>query len=317
MLEQDINNYLQWMISVGYSFSTRETYKKILNSLLFFVKDKEITWDDIFTLDTLRASQDRRPSTQINTVIKRFARYLFEQKKIRQPIQQKREPLPEIYEQYLIYYAKKRQANHIQIANSRRLLFALNDYLERLNINLSKIKIEHMDDFWSEFNTNLSLSTRRLYCSFLRGFLRYLYHERRVLSRDIAPLLVGAPIFAKAKPPRFLRPQEVKSLFAGLSQNLSSPIDLRTYAMLHLAYFLGFRPREISLIRLDDISFSRQELCINHRKNTNPLKLPLPEDTIKAIAAYIVGGRPKSEHRTLFLSLKAPFMPVTSGTVSH
>jgi len=182
------------MISVGYSFSTRETYKKILNSLLFFVKDKEITWDDIFTLDTLRASQDRRPSTQINTVIKRFARYLFEQKKIRQPIQQKREPLPEIYEQYLIYYAKKRQANHIQIANSRRLLFALNDYLKRLNINLSKIKIEHMDDFWSEFNTNLSLSTRRLYCSFLRGFLRYLYHERRVLSRDIAPLLVGAYI---------------------------------------------------------------------------------------------------------------------------
>ena len=129
--------------------------------------------------------------------------------------------------------------------------------------------------------------------------------------------MVGAPQFAKAKPPKFLRPVEVRRLFCGVSQNLSSQRDLRNYALLHLAYFLGLRPKEISLISLDDISFSRQELCVKDRKSNNPLKLPLPEETIKAIAAYIIGGRPQSEHRTLFLTLKAPFIPVTPATISY
>lgn len=87
--------------------------------------------------------------------------------------------------------------------------------------------------------------------------------------------------------------------------------------MLHLAYFLGLRPREISMITLDDISFTRGELSIPHRKNKNPLTLPLPEETLKAISAYLIGGRPKSEHRNLFLALKAPFIPVTAATISY
>ena len=84
--------------------------------------------------------------------------------------------------------------------------------------------------------------------------------------------------------------------------------------MLHLAYFLGLRPREISMITLDNISFTRGELSILHRKNKNPLTLPLPEETLKAISAYLIGGRPKGEHRNLFLALKAPFIPVTTAT---
>ena len=72
--------------------------------------------------------------------------------------------------------------------------------------------------------------------------------------------MVGAPLFAQAKPPKFLRPQEVQRLFASLT--LSSPKELRTYAMLYLAYTLGLRLKEISLITLDDISFRQGEVGI-------------------------------------------------------
>jgi len=47
------------------------------------------------------------------------------------------------------------------------------------------------------------------------------------------------------------------------------------------------------------------------------MKLPLPESTIKAIAVYIIGARPGNDHRTLFLSLKAPYGPITSAMVNH
>ena len=125
----------------------------------------------------------------------------------------------------------------------------------------------------------------------------------------------GRRVYAQAKPPKFLRPQEVQRLFASLS--FSYPKDIRNCAMIHLAYFLGLRPQEISLITLDDISFSKGELTVEDRKSSNPIILPIPEDTIKAIAAYIVGARPKSQHRRLFFNLAAPYWPISGAMVGQ
>lgn len=158
-------------------------------------------------------------------------------------------------------------------------------------------------------------NTCRSYRSYLRGFLRYLFHERKLLSTDLAPLIVGAPQFSKAKPPNFLRPHELKKLFAGLK--LSSAGDLRAYAMVHLAYTLGLRPCEISSICLDDIFFKDAQLCIRTRKNDKPERLPVPEETLKSIAAYIIGGRPKTKHRELFLTLHPPHRKLAQNTVTQ
>ncbi len=99
------------------------------------------------------------------------------------------------------------------------------------------------------------------------------------------------------------------------SITLSTPSNIRNYAMLHLAFFLGLRPKEISLITLDSISFGKGEIDIKDRKFEDPITLPLPENTLKAIAAYLIGVRPKSEHRALFLDINPPHKPVTPHTV--
>lgn len=316
-LEKAISDYLEWMVATGYAESGLKAYEKILNRFLVFVREKEIAWDDIFTWNTLRAFQGRKPSTEVHRVIKKFACYLLERKRIKRPLKGQYYKLPEIYEQYVAYYEKTHQVPSGKMISIQRVLSAFNEYLEDSKITLSRIRIEQVNTFLAEFNKPFKQSTCRLYRSYLRGFLSYLYHQKRILRRDLAPLVVGAPQFAKAIPPKFLRPEEVRRLFCRVSQNLSAVRDLRTYAMLHLAYFLGLRPREISMITLDDIFFTRGELSITHRKNKNPLTLPLPEETLKAISAYLIGGRPKSEHRNLFLALKAPFVPVTSATVNH
>jgi integrase/recombinase XerD len=156
-------------------------------------------------------------------------------------------------------------------------------------------------------------TTLKTYRHLLRGFLKYLYQERRILKRDLAPLLGGARLFDQKKPPRFLRPQEVQKLFASL--RLSTPVDIRTYAMVHLAYTLGLRPIEICKITLDDISFQKEELTVRNRKTKNPTILPLPQQTMKAIAAYIMKARPKTGLRDLFLTHVRPHRPVSPETV--
>ena len=112
---------------------------------------------------------------------------------------------------------------------------------------------------------------------------------RGVLPKDLAPLVVGVPQYAQAKPSKFLRPHEVQQLFGSFEP--VSPKELRTHAMLHLAYSLGLRPKEISLIRLDDIAFSHGEISLPDRKCQNPIRLPLSAAAIKALAAYIKGER--------------------------
>ena len=222
--------------------------------------------------------------------------------------------LPEDYEAYLAYCQRTRQAPNRKIVQIRRVLRPFERYLKWSGIKLAHLRIEHIDAFLAEFYVGFAPGTCRVYRTHLRGFLKYLYQERGILRKDLALMVVGAPMFARAQPPKFLRHWEVKQLLESL--DLSSPISIRTRAMVHLAYFLGLRPQEICNIRLDDISFSQAELAVKIRKNENPVVLPLPDVLLKSIAVYIIGVRAKSKHQGLFLNLRLPHKPLGLAYIS-
>jgi site-specific recombinase XerD len=219
-----------------------------------------------------------------------------------------------IFEDYVHFCRQSRHTSARQANSIGRVLSALCDYLDRKQIAVNQLRIEQLDAFMAEFCKPFLPTTCRNYRSIVRGFLRYLY-QQGIIKKDLAPLLIGAVQFAKVKPPKFLRPHEVKQLFESLP--VGCPKELRTYAMVHLAYSLGLRPVEISSLQLDDISFSRAQLTLKRRKNDNPLELPIPEQTLKAVVAYMVGGRPKSKDRHLFLTLCAPNGPMVPGLVGR
>jgi integrase/recombinase XerD len=313
-LGQAIGDYLLWMSSVEYSDRIIKDYKQQLNQFFVFMKGRRLSWDKIFTLDTVKEFQ--KVTTLPHThALRGLGRYLFEHGKISRPIPRYKAPvgLPEIYEQYLADHRQRKAASDKKIMAIRRVLASFHHYLKGHKIALRHLTIKHIDSFLAEFNAGFSQTTQGIYRSYLRGFLRYLYRVRKIIRTDLAPLVVGAPVFAKVKPPKFLRPQEVEKLFASLT--LDSAVGIRTYAIVHLAYYLGLRPAEISKISLDDISFGKAELTLGQRKSNNPIKLPLPEQTIKAIAAYIIGARPDSKQRVLFLNFHPPHGPLSPATI--
>jgi site-specific recombinase XerD len=238
---------------------------------------------------------------------------LFIHQKIKRPIEKHFVPLPAVYEQYLAYRLKSGQVTESTVKQMRRVLVAFYRYLKTADIDLGILKIEQVDDFLAQFLVGFAPATCRLYRGYLKGFLRYLYQHKN--GRDLAPLVVGKRVYAQSKPPKFLRPAEVKNLFDTLS--LSSATTIRTYAMVHLAYFLGLRPVEIHSIGLDDICFTRAELTVRRRKNDNPIVLPIPPAVLKAISAYMIGARPQSKCRTLFLSHQSPHGPLCAGAVAY
>jgi site-specific recombinase XerD len=315
-LEQGINDYLRWMQPAGYSPHTRQNHQAQLNRFLLFVKNRRISWEKIFATKN-RERFKKITGQRFVPAINGLSRYLFSQGKIAQPLAQRAQPidLPKIYEDYLSYQQTHRQASGRQIKRIKRVLAPFDNYLQTHQIAFSSLTIEQVDDFLTAFLAPFSPATANAYRSMIRQFLGYLYRERQIIKRDLSPLIVGAHLFSRAKPPNFLRPHEVQKVFAGLE--LTSPVDIRTYAMVHLAYMLGLRPDEICSLTLNDISFSRATLKLKDRKTKNSIKLPLPEAVIKAIAAYLIGVRPQSQYRTLFLALKAPYGPLTAGVVGY
>jgi integrase/recombinase XerD len=315
-LKHAIEKYLEWMAANAYSKSTQRQYKCNLSDFLSYIQSGRYRWDNIFSSRTIRRFKKVKGPRTI-PAIAGLSRYLYNQGKLAQPIQVRKLPpsLPDIYEDFLVYQKNYCQTSDRIETQIRRVLCAFHDYCQQNGIGLKALKIEHVDAFRNVFFKDFSAATRHSYRGHLRKFLSYLYHQRRILTKDLCPLVLGRREYGQARPPRFLRPGEVQKIFAHLNPSTASQI--RTYALMLLAYTMGLRPNEISRIRLDDISFGRRILRLNLRKGDNPLELPIPEHTVKATAAYIIGARPKSAYRRLFLTLHPPYRPMTPKLVGY
>ena len=315
ILRKAILDYFKWLDAGGQYRGNPSSirYSQILMDFLFFAIDHDLSWQQMFTPQTLAAFQSFSEFKGASRALIIFSGYLFIQGKIDQSLKipKPKIPLPEIYEQYLLYQKQSLQVCSDHSKQTRKILLLFHERLEKHHITLSNLNIEHLDQFMTQFK--VSENALRVYRYHIRGFLKYLYYERGVIKKDLASLLVGPRQYSKQKPPKFLRPREVRKLFKALS--LKTPVDIRTYAIVHLAYFLGLRPVEISRITFDDISFSKGELSLRKRKADNPITLPVPEQVLKAIAVYVTKARPKSPERHIFLSLYFPYEPMTSDNV--
>jgi site-specific recombinase XerD len=292
-----------------------ERFTKVLVDFLIYAIRQDIDWEEMFTYETLTRFRTSTGVKKAGRALIAISMHLHEKGSISAPLKipNYQIRLPEIYEQYLYQLKQARAVSDGLLKGARGVLARFDGYLEAKKIGLGALKIEDLDAFMAEFK--VAQSTRRTYRHHLRGFLRFLYHEKKVLRRDLAPLLVGGPQFSQAKPPKFLRPEEVEKLFSSLQ--LLTDTDVRTCAMVYLAYTLGLRPIEISKISLDDISFGDAQLRVTDRKTRSPAVLPMPEATIKAIAVYIATARPKTDLRQLFLTCRHPIKPIGSNTVVY
>jgi integrase/recombinase XerD len=315
-LSQAVEQYLLQRIEQGFPDTHINTQCKILNDFQLFVERQRKEWNEIFTLEILKEFMRQGDSNERRRAVRGLAKFLYREKQISQPILRKSKPkLPEIFEDYLHYCTTTRYDTEKTVQHIRRVIEGFNHYLGQYNLRLSALTIEQIDAFDQEYNAAYARQSKKLNRSCLKLFLKYLYHECRVLKRDFAALLKVPRMYHPAKPPCFLRAGEIQQLFDSMIP--ATPAEFRTYAMVYIAYTMGLRPQEISRLTLDDIAFSKAEMNVRYRKAGVPITMPIPQKTLKAIAAYLVGGRPKNDCRELFLQCYRPYNPVSSATVCY
>jgi integrase/recombinase XerD len=112
--------------------------------------------------------------------------------------------------------------------------------------------------------------------------------------------------------PRILAPGQVEALLS--ARDHTTPVGLRDHAVLVALARLGLRGGEIAAIRLADVDWRAGEIVVRG-KGARIERLPLPSEVGAALADYLTGARPTCRCATMFVTVRAPYRPLTPSAV--
>ena len=186
-------------------------------------------------------------------------------------------------------------------------------WLERRGVPLSRVTLASVDAFIKDLASRGMVRVSLFDAvATLRRFFRDAY-ELGWCQRDLAPLILTPHLFRYENVPSGPAWSDVKRLIAATEGGSNE--DLRNRAMLLLLAVYGLRCGEITGLRLEDLDWTRQVLRVRRMKTGRLQEYPLTRATGEAIQHYLKRARPESARPELFLTLRAPFRPLSSGAI--
>lgn len=206
------------------------------------------------------------------------------------------------------------------IANYRNYIgrFLRHVGCEGSRAKLALLTAKEVDRFIIEVGPSYSRRSMGHVCSCIRGLLRYLYRAD-VLSSDLSAGVLTPQYYALERVPCALPWDTVKRLLDVV--DTATPKGRRDLGILWLLVTYGLRPGEVERLCLEDIDWRMDVIHVPRSKTGRPLQLPLTREVGEAIIGYLRDCRPKTTYREVFISVRAPYVPmrnrVCSGVVTH
>lgn len=148
----------------------------------------------------------------------------------------------------------------------------------------------------------------------LRVLLRYLYRQD-IVAKDLSRAVPRGRTYRHAAIPRAIPWSEVERVLASIDRR--APLGKRDYAMLMLLATYGLRAQEVAALELSAMDWPRSQFHVLGRKAGNSTRYPLAAAVGEAIIDYLRDGRPVSDDRHVFLTIKAPFHHLQHFAVSQ
>jgi site-specific recombinase XerD len=165
--------------------------------------------------------------------------------------------------------------------------------------------------FMVDWTAGRNTWTAKAMVTSLRAFLRFAH----ATGKTGAPLAGAVPAVASwrmSSLPRGMKAAEIGRLLAGCDRDTA--MGLRDYAILSLLARLGLRGAEAAGLQLGDVDWRAGEVTVTG-KGSRTERLPLPAPAGEALAAWLAGGRPKCESRSVFVTIRRPHRPLTPELV--
>ena len=158
----------------------------------------------------------------------------------------------------------------------------------------------------------LSLKSAQMTASALRSLLRFA-RARGWLSTDLQAAVPPVARWRLAGLPRPLTRDQVRALLEACDPDAA--VGSRDRAVIVLMRRLALRTAEVAALRLEDLDWVGATVLVRG-KGGRVDRMPLPTDVGEALVAYLRGGRPLTQERTVFVRAVAPFTPLGSSSVS-
>lgn len=199
---------------------------------------------------------------------------------------------------------REKRLSELTISNHQRLLSYFIDGLRQKGIyKVEDITEQAIIDFVDHAQT---CKLNHFYA--IRQFCRFLYETEQTKS-NLAYVLSHNNFPQHEKLPSVYTVEEVKLVESSIEQ--SSAVGKRDYAIFLMASRLGLRVSDIAALTWNNIDWDNQSIILYQSKTKNPVELPLLNDIGEALVTYARDSRPKSTHKEVFLSAKAPYRPMT------
>jgi site-specific recombinase XerD len=146
----------------------------------------------------------------------------------------------------------------------------------------------------------------------LRSLLRFLF-LRQVIAVRLGTAVPPVGGWRLASVPPTMTAADVQALLD--SCDLSRDVGVRDFAMLTLIARLGLRSIEVARLELGDLGWRAGEIAVRG-KGRREGRLPLPTDVGEAVVGYLRRRRAAADCRQVFVTLKAPHVPIRAELVN-
>ncbi|MDY0165647.1 MAG: tyrosine-type recombinase/integrase [Thermoguttaceae bacterium] len=184
------------------------------------------------------------------------------------------------------------------------------DYLEQRGVALAAVTAADIDAFFEYMAQRWSRSSLRMSAKMLRAWFGYC--ERRSWARaGLADAILSPRVYRQEGLPLGPTWDAVGRVLA--ETGAEDPASLRDHAIILLLSVYGLRSGTVRRLRLADIDWAHDHIRFIRSKSRREETAPLEPRVGNAIARYLREGRPSSDTRIVFLTLRAPHRPLSAG----
>jgi site-specific recombinase XerD len=182
--------------------------------------------------------------------------------------------------------------------------------------SLDAITIVHVDAFLKA-HASRGWSRKSLHAlgSRLRSFFRYAA-SRRWCRSDFARSIELPRLYALEDVPRAPSAEQIGRLLEDTACS-DDPVIIRAHAILSLLIHYGLRRGEVARLTLDDLDWAAETIHVTKPKMRRAQSYPMSVPVGEAILRYLRLARPRSSHRSLFLTVQAPIRPLSGASITY
>ena len=319
-LSQLLYELEQELLRLGYKYGTLLFYKRRWKALMEYAKERGETYftEQLgidFARECLGIPQDNiakrltQSQTQDLRVIRMIGDFQLHHCILRRYMKHKElltDPgFIKIRDDFILHCARKGYAKST-ISNYEHQASRFLDFMAAQKIHdAASITIDIVNAYIRTL-TGFTHRTVEMMVDSLRVFLRFLYHEK-ILVSDLTLKMPAIKNRKQMDIPVVWAHNELKQLIEVIDRG--SPIGKRDYAIILLACKMGIRCGDIKNLRFNNFHWAEKKLCFIQSKTKQPLELPLLPEVGWAVIDYLKLGRPKTDDDHIFIRHLAPFVP--------